>query len=196
MLNVRLQLRSALITALLLLAACAIDPGQQASNTKEQNVVVDSEVQRLFEQAVAALKQQEYDNAIALLDSVIQREQRLTAPYINLAMAYGHKGDDTRAEEYLMKALDVDLVNPVANNELGLLYRKTGRFEEAKKAYTNALTRHPDYLSVIKNLGILCDLYMRDLQCALEQYEKYQELVPADKNVQNWIADLKGRMGR
>ena len=185
----------ALLLVTLMLTACAIEPSRQAGKSRETVVSVDSDVQALFERAVQALGRDEYDTAISLLHTVIEREQRLTAPYINLAMAYVKQGDNTRAEENLMKALDIDLANPVANNELGMLYRKQGKFADARKAYTNALTENPDYLPVIKNLGILCDLYMRDFQCALEQYESYQDQVPDDKTMQIWIADLKRRIG-
>jgi Tfp pilus assembly protein PilF len=195
MLNVKAKNLSLPVIVFLLLSACAIQPSQKTGATKQENIEVDSEVQRLFDQAVDLLKQEQYDNAIALLSTVVEREQRLTAPYVDLAMAYRAKGDDSKAEENLMKALDIDLADPVANNELGLLYRKLGRFDDAKKAYTNALTEHPDYLPVIRNLGILCDLYLRDLECALEQYEQYQQQMPDDKTVQIWIADLKARMG-
>ena len=109
-------------------------------------------------------------------------------------MAYREKGDAKLAEENLLKALAIDQAEPVANNELGILYRKQGRFEDARKAYSNALAEHPDYLPVIKNLGILCDIYMRDPECALEQFEKYQRQVPDDKTIEIWIADLKRRM--
>ena len=177
-----------------LLVGCAIAPEQKASTTKEENVIVDPDVEQLFDKAVVLLKQKNYDNAITLLNTVVEREHRLTAPYIDLGMAYRQKGDNKKAEANLMKALDIDLANPVANNELGLLYRSLGRFKDAKKAYTNALTQHPDYLPVIRNLGILCDIYLNDLDCALDQYEKYQKLKPGDKDVKNWIADLKGRM--
>jgi tetratricopeptide (TPR) repeat protein len=181
--------------ASMLLGGCAIEPSKKAAGSDLQDIRVDNDVQHEFDQAVASLNQKEYDKAIALLNSVIEKEQRLPAPYINLAMAYRYKDDDKHAEEYLMKALDIDLAHPVANNELGLLYRKLGRFDDARKAYSNALTKNPDYLPVIKNLGILCDLYIRDFECALEQYEKYQKQVPDDKSVQIWIADLKSRMG-
>jgi tetratricopeptide (TPR) repeat protein len=179
----------------ILLNACAIEPTKNSAESDIKDIVVDNDVQQEFDRAVQSLNDQEYDKAIALLNSVIEKEQRLPAPYINLAMAYRYKDDDKQAEEYLMKALDIDLAHPVANNELGLLYRKLGRFDDARKAYTNALTKNPDYLPVIKNLGILCDLYIRDLECALEQYEKYQKEVPDDKSVQIWIADLKNRIG-
>ena len=178
----------------MLMSACAIEPARKSAGSDINDIVVDNEVQQEFDRAVQSLNQHEYDKAIALLHSVIEKEQRLPAPYINMAMAYRYKDDDKQAEEYLMKALDIDLAHPVANNELGLLYRKLGRFDDARKAYTNALTKNPDYLPVIKNLGILCDLYIRDLECALEQYEKYRKEVPDDESVQIWIADLKSRM--
>lgn len=183
------------IFLLSILSACAIQSGttSKPARDKDEIIIVDSEVQQLFDQAVQALNRAEYDAAISLLNRVVEQEKRLTAPYINLAMAYRQKGDEKAAESNLMKALDIDLGDPVANNELGLMYRKQGKFADAKKAYTNALIDHPDYLPVIKNLGILCDLYLRDTKCALEQFEKYQEQVPDDKTIKIWIADLKAR---
>jgi tetratricopeptide (TPR) repeat protein len=185
----------AAVLCALLLSACAIEPSRKTGTVKEVVVSVDNDVQRDFDLAVDSLSRNDYASAISLLNSVIDREKRLTAPYINLGMSYIKTGDDIKAEENLMKALDIDLAHPVANNELGLLYRRLGRFADARKAYTNALTEHPDYLPVIKNLGILCDLYMRDLPCALEQFENYLDQVPDDKTMQVWIADLKRRIG-
>jgi Flp pilus assembly protein TadD len=176
------------------ISACSGQSGKSSGIRKEQVVAVDSEVQQTFDQALQLLQAEEYDTAISLLTNVIELENRLTAPYINLAMAYRHKGDDKQAEKYLLKALEIDQAQPVANNELGIIYRKQGRFTDAKNVYTNALSEYPDYLPVIRNLGILCDLYLRDAQCALEQFEKYREQVPDDKTIEIWIADLKTRM--
>lgn len=178
---------------ILLVNGCVTQSGN-SSRVKTENVVVTNETQKTFDQAIQLLEQEQYDTAIALLKSVIESEQRLTAPYINLAMAYRHKGDEKQVEENLLKALAIDKAQPVANNELGILYRKQGRFEDAKQAYANALAEHPDYLPAIKNLGILCDIYMRDPQCALEQFEKYRQHMPDDKTIEIWIADLKSRM--
>jgi len=49
---------------------------------------------------------------------------------------------------------------------------------------------------VIKNLGILCEIYMRDLPCALEQYEHYLELIPDDKTMNIWVSDVSRRAGK
>lgn len=157
---------------------------------------VDSDVQDAFSEALSLLKDEAYDRAIEILKQLVENEQRFAAPYVNLGMAYIKKGDNKAAEEYLMKALDIDLGHPVANNELGLIYRKSGRFEDARKAYQNALAAHPEYLPARKNLGILCEIYLRDLNCALEQFEQYQQYRPDDKTVNIWIADLKRRTGQ
>lgn len=187
----RLQL--VVLCLLALTSGCAIQQNKSTHATVEEAVVVDSHVQKTFFQALELLQEGQLDPAIKLLNSVVEREQRLTAPYINLAMAHRLKGDEKLAEENLLKALAIDQGHPVANNELGIIYRKQGRFADAKQVYINALTAYPGYLPVIKNLGILCDLYMRDLQCALEQFEKYQEYVPDDQTIRIWIADLKIR---
>lgn len=176
------------------LSACTGQSVKTSSIKKEKAVSVDGDVQRDFDQALQLLQAEQYDAAIEVLTKVIEQEKRLTAPFINLAMAYRQKGDDKLAENYLLKALEIDQAQPIANNELGIIYRKQGRFADAKNAYTKALAENPDYLPVIRNLGILCDLYLRDVQCALEQFEKYQEQVPDDKTIKIWIADLKTRM--
>ena len=192
--NMRQCVAQVIVMCLLtVINGCVTQPGK-SSSIKSQDISVSSDVQKTFDQALQLLEQEQYDTAITLLNSVVERETRLTAPYINLAMAYRHKGDDKQAEENLLKALAIDNTQPVANNELGIIYRKQGRFADAKKVYVTALSEYPDYLPVIKNLGILCDIYMRDPQCALEQFEKYQQQVPEDKTIKIWIADLKARI--
>ena len=58
------------------------------------------------------------------------------------------------------------------------------------------LFRSPEYLPAIKNLGILCDIYLHDMDCALKQYERFLEYVPDDKTVAIWVADIKRKAGR
>lgn len=182
----------------LLVVSCVKDVKQDDSSVfkKQANVEIDSDIEDTFNTALIHLKAEEYDQAIGLLEQVIAEEKRVAAPYVNLGIAYDRKGDKKSAEKYLLEAVNVDLTHPVANNQLGLLYRKQGRFDDARKAYTNALTQYPDYLPVIKNLGILCELYIRDLPCALAQYEHYQSLEPDDKTMKIWISDLSRRVAK
>ncbi len=179
------------------LSACVMNstkPSEDPGAPQEKIIEIDSDVEDDFNLALIHLKSEEYDEAIALLEKVILEERRVPAPFVNLGMAYSKKGNVKKAEEFFLKALKIELTNPVANNQLGLLYRKQGQFFNAKKAYTNALIEHPDYLPVVKNLGILCELYIRDLSCALKQYEHYLSLQPDDKVMKIWVADLSRRM--
>ncbi len=157
---------------------------------------MDETSRREFERAVAMLKEQEYEQAVNLLEKVIEQSPSVTAPYIDIAIAYRHIDKPEQAEENLKAALRLVPEHPVACNEYGLLYRKTGRFAEARAIYEKALARFPDYYPVHRNLGILCDLYLDDPACALEHYEIYSKATPEDKQVKLWIADLRARLGR
>lgn len=182
-----------LLCSILFLNACAID-SKKKSDASKQPIKVDPEIEKEFKQAIVLLKSDNFTQAIDVLKSVIQKEKRLTAPYVNLAMAYQRSGDETKAEEAFLNVLKLDSANPVANNELGQMMRKRGKFAEARKYYQAALVEHPDYLPVLKNLGILCDLYLQDYGCALEQFEKYLELQPEDKTMKIWVSDVKTRV--
>jgi len=157
---------------------------------------MDEASRRDFEAAVAMLNAREYDGAIELLEKVIEQSPGVTAPYIDIAIAYQRVGKMEQAEEHLKTALHLVPEHPVACNEYGLLYRKTGRFAEARLIYEKAIARFPEYYPAHRNLGILCDLYLNDPACALYHYEIYSKAVPEDQQVKLWIADLRARLGR
>ena len=157
---------------------------------------VDAEAVHDFDQAVVMMQAGDYNAASSLLEKVVAQGPGVTAPYINLAIANRHNGQPEQAEESLKTALQLIPAHPVASNEYGLLLRKAGRFAEARTIYEKALSTFPDYSPAHKNLGILCDLYLKDLKCALEHYEIYSMAVPKDEQVKLWVADLRGRLDR
>lgn len=164
--------------------------------TITEEVSVSEEVRAEFENAVRLLQQAQYESGIALLVKVTQTAPTLTAAHIDLAIAYGQVNDLPRAEASIKAALELNPRHPVAHNELGILLRKTGRFEKARKSYEKALKLHPEFHYARRNLAILCDVYLADLGCALEQYELYAKAVPEDETSAVWIADLHRRMGK
>ena len=191
----------------LLLVSCAggnlqkpsVEPAEDSPAEAAEDIgyiELDPAIEADFEFAVGLMENGEFERAIPKLESVIEREQRLIAPYINLAIAYRKSGDHQQAEAQLSQALAIDPRHPVANNEMGLVLRKAGRFDEARAAYEKAISSEPDFAVARRNLGVLCDLYMHDFECALEQFEEYLELKPNDEDVPIWIADLKQRTGQ
>jgi len=82
---------------------------------------IDSDVELDFKNAIALMQEDKNEQAVSVLKKVIEREKRLPAPYVNIAIAYNKLGDTKAAEENLISALKLDIGHPVANNELGLL---------------------------------------------------------------------------
>ncbi len=153
-------------------------------------------MRRDFDQAVVQLHNHEFDQAIELLEKVVQTAPEVSAPYIDLALAYRKVDQTELAEENLKMALELIPGHPVASNEYGLLLRQAGRFVEARNIYEQSLLKFPDYLPLHRNLGILCDIYLSDPECALSQYELYSEFSPENKQVKVWISELRMRLGK
>ncbi len=156
---------------------------------------MDARLRADFDQASAMIKEAKYDKAIELLEKVIAQSPKMTAPHINLAIAYRQINKPEQAEQQLKAALELIPGHPVASNEYGLLLRKAGRFAEGRAIYEKALAAFPEYHPLHKNLGILCDLYLKDLACAVENYEIYSKAMPKDEQVKLWLADLHTRLG-
>jgi len=156
---------------------------------------VSASLRAKFDSAMHLLDQGVYDKGIAMLADVTEAAPDVAALHIDLGIAYGKVGDFEHAEASINKALEINPRHPVANNELGILYRKTGRFELARKSYEKALDAYPDFHFARRNLAILCDVYLSDLNCALENYQAYRQEVSDDNDVDIWIADLRKRLG-
>ena len=122
----------------------------------------------------------------------------IAASHINLGIAHHLAGNLEQAEQHLQNALALDVAarHPVVHTELGIVYRKLGRFAAAKNSYEAALAAAPDYHFARRNLGILCDLYLADMRCAMREYETYMSAMPDDDEVAIWIADVSNRMAR
>jgi Tfp pilus assembly protein PilF len=202
-----------LFTALLILSGCAggttarspviPDVEQQVTVTRlEQGltgfVVAEkhsySKVQqKLFKLGVDALENGAYDKAAERFQSISEQAPQLVSPHINLAITYIRSGRDEQAEPALKKALEMAAGHPLASHEYGLLLRRNGRFSEARAVYETSLAYYPEYYPLRRNLGVLCDLYLNDLDCATHQYELFLQAQPDDEKVKLWLAEVRER---
>ena len=162
--------------------------------TITEQVDAGSGVRGDFEDAMERIAQEDYAGGIALLEKVTAEAPNASAAYINLGIAYARSADLENAEARIRKALELNPRHPAAYNELGIVLRKLGRFEDARASYLEALALYPDFHFARRNLAILCDVYLSDLGCAVENYEIYTRAVPDDAEAAMWVADLRSRV--
>lgn len=195
-----------LILTGLLLAACAtttqkprptssIDVQENVGFTITEASPVNDRARVQYDEAIAQLENGNHANGIAMLTRIAEAAPGAAAPRIDLGIAEHEAGNLEAAERHLLDALELSPDHPVVHNELGIVYRKTGRFAQARSAYETALSIFPGYHHARRNLGVLCDLYLGDLDCALEAYNAYMATVPGDPEATMWIADIRNRLG-
>ena len=157
---------------------------------------ISSTVRSDYEEALSLLERGQHEQGIEVLEAVTSAAPLVSAPRINLGIAYHLAGNLEAAETNLLQALELNPEHPIVHNELGIIYRKSGRFVDARKSYQAALAVYPGYHFARRNLAVLCDLYLADLKCALENYEAYMATVPGDDEATMWIADIRSRINQ
>ena len=156
--------------------------------------VVPPEAVTMYEQAVAMMAAGETTEAELRFQEFLLSYPEYPGAHVNLAIIFAERDDYLAAEASLKEALAIDPEHAIALNRLGMTLRRQGRFDEARSAYERAVAADPGYALAWYNLGVLNDLYQRRLGDALQNYERYQQLVGEDPQVTKWIADLKRRI--
>jgi len=182
----------------LLLTACAGPAPKPAPEQAEKQAApqpIAPETRATFRQAVADLQAGHYEAAARSLEPLSAPPRAYPGALLNLAIAYRHLDRLDDAEAMLLQVAALRPAWAAVQNELGIVHRRRGRFQAAREAYEKALALDDAYADAHLNLGVLCDLYLRDLACALTQYKRYQALTPEqNQQVKIWIADVTRRM--
>jgi len=166
---------------------------QSKQDYRFDNLRISMRDTRAFNKAVKLMEDRNYQEAADIFKQVITDSPQIPAPYINLAIAYEHLEASDKAEEVLLSLINEQPNYEVGYRELGAFYRRQGQFSKAQDAYDVGLRLYPNDAPLLKNAGILCDLYLQDLDCALDRFSRYIAINPSDTQVPFWIADIKRR---
>lgn len=175
---------------LFFMAACNTAPEKtDASQSKFANAPKN------YPLALSAAQQGKTNQAIKLLTEITQHNPDYSPAITNLGLQLLKTDNYDDAEKQLKKALELNPKNAVAYNHLGVISRMNGDFDTARSQYQKAIQYNPDYANAHLNLGILLDIYLYELDDALQHYEKYQSLTNnSDKLVSKWIIDIQRRI--
>jgi tetratricopeptide (TPR) repeat protein len=153
--------------------------------------------QQHYERALAALKSGDTEQALALLTQLSQDAPDKPYLFTNLGIAYFRLQRLEPAEKAFTQAIARNPDDAVAHNHLGILQRRKGQFQDALMQYQRAIEIDSNYARAHLNLGILFDLYLQDLEKALQQYQKYRSLSDEEnEQVDGWIVDIQRRLNK
>ena len=156
---------------------------------------VDPQAVKAFDKAQTALMNGNRKKAEELFLAMTRDYPDVPGAFANLGFLLSMKDDQENAVIALKRAIELDPNNPEAYNLLGVLYRKSGRFQEALEVYQRGLAVAPKHKNLLRNSGILLDVYLDMPKQALEHYTRYRELEPDDKEVEIWSAGVARRVG-
>jgi cellulose synthase operon protein C len=94
----------------------------------------------------------------------------------------------------LQRLLQDDPRSATLLNQVGVVHRQAGRFEQARQSYEAAIAIAPNNAAPQFNLAILFDMYLGEPTRAVPLYQRCVELLPAEATLINrWLAELKTR---
>lgn len=205
-----------LVSLLLLLSlgACT-QPGLiPASADNSTPVAVSSAVQVDYGTAVAHMAAGDFSAAVTQWQALAAQTPADPLVYANMALSYYHL---QKYEQGLQVLADFTQVSDTASRlhsaapdtphpamadtcatfkVAALLQRQQGLFQHAAQSYQQAAECAPEDADIPYNLGILYDLYLQDLEQALQQYRRALELLPDNEQLTRWVTDVERRLSR
>ncbi len=182
----------------LILTACSTPIEKEVAVEQTPPVAppsIPEEVLAVQRQAVSAMRDSRHELAITALQGVLNKYPRFAGLHTNLGIAHAKLGNDQAAMRAFRDALRAGADNSVVHNYLGILNRRAGSFQQARQSYQRAISLDETYSLAHLNLGILCDIYLRDLDCALRHYRAYETLeASVDKQFKGWRIELERRI--
>ena len=145
--------------------------------------------------AQQAIASQNWASAESLLTDLEVQRPRVSEIHASLGWVARQKGEYPAAIESYRRAFDLDPFDAVSANNLALLLREQGRFKEAVSLLKEGIEYSPDVADLHYNLAVIAELYLLDLELALEHYREFRALDgQPGQQVAGWIADLERRL--
>ncbi len=143
-------------------------------------------IQEIIKKATKLKNEENFEEAIKLLEDVFQQESQseiIKKNLIEVLFSYGGSLNDDFVLEYkkavdiFKKILEIEPKNYKALYNLGIAYFNLGQIKNALQAYNEATTIKPDYKHCYYNIGLIYET-KHDLKRALIYYDKALDIDP------------------
>ncbi|WP_298442747.1 tetratricopeptide repeat protein [uncultured Ferrimonas sp.] len=149
-----------------------------------------------YQQALSAMRAQQWSQARSLLNQVIDVAPQLSGAHLNLALIAIEQQQWDLAASFADSAIRANSGNPYAHQTRGFIASKQGHFVAAEQHYQQALSLWPHYPTAHLNLAILYELYRGELLQAHQHYLAYLALEPSNSQAQRWLASVEIKIKR
>jgi len=161
--------------------AVGADRGQMLTLTRTDTSIAgaekDAKADDLFDAAGAAIKAENYSNAIELLQRALSMEPEHKYGWDMLAETYENAGDFKKAISTYKHQLEVDPYDDIANNGLGGVYTIQHNYDDALKAFQAQVELNP--LDKVAHLAI-GNIYIirEDYKAAVPELQRAVSITP------------------
>jgi tetratricopeptide (TPR) repeat protein len=155
-----------LLISVSLLLSCA------STQTTRKNLKI---AKAYFNLGTDHLQEEEYDEAIAVLNKALELNPKYAEAYLNRGIAYKHKNQHDQAISDYSRVLEIDPKDARAYCNRGNIHIEKGRYDQAISDYTHALRINPRDASIYYNRGIAYSL-QRDDEKSWEDMNRAKDL--------------------
>ena len=130
-------------------------------------------IRELYEQAVDAYNQGQYDHAVELYKKITKISPNFAPAYVGIGLSLKSKGADIDEVMYYYKiATEMDPTNAQAFEQLGRLYYSLNNFNKAEKNFLKVLSIDPTVVSAKSSLAWIYLLAMSKPETAIRYFRE------------------------
>lgn len=129
-------------------------------------------------------------NPYTLYEHILKHHPRSAKAMVNLAVAYSIDKNDNKAEEYYLKALEIDPKLYEIYHNLGMISYRRENFQKAITYYRKALAIKPQFFQSKKFMAV-CYFYLGEKDLALTLLREIKKDFPYDGSIDRIIDQIK-----
>lgn len=158
-------------------------------------VDTEAEARAMYQLGLDAMAAKDYSGAMRLFTRFAERYPEKAGGFANLALIEFRDQQPQRALDLVTKSLELNPSSAQAHNLRAQIALHNGEINLALKHYRHAIEFDPQYAIAHYNLALLYDIYLRDVELALQHYQSYlAHHDEKDKETRDWAAHLQSML--